>query len=88
MKFQGDIACLAHVLNLVVQDILKALIKEVYNDLDNNLVYNIENEDDDSLDNRAICNESYHKVTRLVGFWVEASAGLVVLSPRLGSRSF
>jgi hypothetical protein len=54
MKFQGDIACLAHVLNLVVQDILKALIKEGYNDLDNNLVYNIENEDDDSLDNRAI----------------------------------
>jgi hypothetical protein len=54
MKFQGDITCLAHVLNLVVQDILKALIKEGYNDLDNNLVYNIENEDDDSLDNRAI----------------------------------
>jgi len=54
MKFQGDIACLAHVLNLVVQDILKALIKEGYNDLDNNLVYNIKNEDDDSLNNRAI----------------------------------
>jgi hypothetical protein len=54
MKFQGDITCLAHVLNLVVQDILKALIKEGYNNLDNNLVYNIENEDDDSLDNRAI----------------------------------
>jgi hypothetical protein len=54
MKFQGDITCLAHVLNLVVQDILKALIKEGYNNLDNNLVYNIENKDDDSLDNRAI----------------------------------
>lgn len=54
MKFQGDITCLAHVLNLVVQDILKALIKEGYNNFDNNLVYNIENEDDDSLNNRAI----------------------------------
>jgi hypothetical protein len=54
MKFQGDITCLAYVLNLVVQDILKALIKEGYNNLDNNLVYNIENEDDDSLNNRAI----------------------------------
>jgi hypothetical protein len=38
----------------VVQDILKALIKEGYNDLNNNLVYNIENEDDNSLNNRAI----------------------------------
>ena len=35
IKFQGDILCLVHVLNLVVQDILKALIKEAYNELDN-----------------------------------------------------
>ena len=52
MKFQGDIACLAHVLNLVVQDILKTLIKDAYIELDNNAVYNIENEqDEDSPDN-------------------------------------
>jgi len=30
MKFQGDIPCIAHVLNLVIQDILKALIKNDY----------------------------------------------------------
>jgi hypothetical protein len=30
MKFQGDIPCIAHVLNLMVQDILKALIKNDY----------------------------------------------------------
>ena len=31
IKFQGDIPCIAHVLNLVIQDILKALIKNDYN---------------------------------------------------------
>ncbi len=50
MKFQGDITCLAHVLNLVVQDILKTLIKDAYIELDNNAVYNIENEDDETLE--------------------------------------
>ncbi|CZT10958.1 uncharacterized protein RAG0_15273 [Rhynchosporium agropyri] len=44
--FQGDISCIAHVLNLVVQDILKAIIKEAYNDLDNIDIYNIENEEE------------------------------------------
>jgi hypothetical protein len=44
MKFQGDIPCLAHVLNLVVQDILKNIIKDAYNDLDNQNIFNIENE--------------------------------------------
>jgi hypothetical protein len=34
------------VLNLVVQDILKTIIKEAYNSLDNNDIYNIENEDE------------------------------------------
>ena len=43
MKFQGDIPCLAHVLNLVVQDILKAIIKDAYNNLNNNNIYNIKN---------------------------------------------
>jgi hypothetical protein len=47
MKFQGDIPCLAHVLNLVVQDILKAIIKDAYNNLDNNNIYNIENEEEE-----------------------------------------
>ena len=30
MKFQGNIPCIAHVLNLAIQDILKALIKNDY----------------------------------------------------------
>ena len=30
IKFQGDIPCIAHILNLVIQDILKALIKNDY----------------------------------------------------------
>jgi DUF1009 family protein len=30
IKFQGDIPCIAYVLNLVIQDILKALIKNDY----------------------------------------------------------
>ena len=47
MKFQGDIPCLAHILNLVVQDILKAIIKDAYNNLDNNNIYNIENEEEE-----------------------------------------
>jgi hypothetical protein len=47
MKFQGDISCLAYVLNLVVQDILKAIIKDAYNNLDNNNIYNIKNEEEE-----------------------------------------
>ena len=47
MKFQGDIPYLAHILNLVVQDILKAIIKDAYNNLDNNNIYNIENEEEE-----------------------------------------
>jgi hypothetical protein len=46
IKFQGDISCLAYVLNLAVQDILKTLIKEAYNNLDNNNIYIIENKRD------------------------------------------
>jgi hypothetical protein len=46
IKFEGDIACVAHVLNLVVQAILKALIKNDYdyNALNNQDVFNIKNE--------------------------------------------
>jgi C4-dicarboxylate transporter len=44
MKFKGDIPCLVHVLNLVVQEILKTIIKEAYNDLDNKNIFNIKNE--------------------------------------------
>jgi hypothetical protein len=46
IAFQGDISCIAHVLNLVVQDILKAIIKEAYNSFNNDDIYNIENEDE------------------------------------------
>jgi predicted transcriptional regulator len=44
------------VLNLAVQNILKTLIKNAYIKLDNNAVYNIENENDDSLNNNTIEN--------------------------------
>lgn len=47
IQFTGDIPCVAHVLNLVVQDILKTIIKDVYNDLDDQNIFNIENEDNE-----------------------------------------
>ena len=31
IKFQGDVPYIAHILNLIIQDILKALIKNDYN---------------------------------------------------------
>jgi len=46
MKFQENISCLAYILNLVVQDILKAIIKDTYNNLNNNNIYNIENKEE------------------------------------------
>ncbi|CZS97989.1 uncharacterized protein RAG0_06877 [Rhynchosporium agropyri] len=52
IKFQGDIACLAHVLNLVVQDILKNIIKDAYSELDNRGdIANIENNREEDLSN-------------------------------------
>ncbi|CZR70301.1 uncharacterized protein PAC_20205 [Phialocephala subalpina] len=44
IKFEGDIPCMAHVLNLVVQDILKALIKDDYDLLNNNNGFEIDND--------------------------------------------
>jgi hypothetical protein len=44
-SFYGDVACLAHILNLVVQDILKIIIKDKYYSLDNN-TYSVENNKD------------------------------------------
>jgi hypothetical protein len=40
IKFQGDIPCIAYILNLVVQDILKALIKNSYNTSYTKDIYN------------------------------------------------
>jgi hypothetical protein len=45
IRFTGDTPCLAHVFNIAVQDILKTLIKDAYNDLDNRNIFNIENEE-------------------------------------------
>ena len=42
IKFQGDIPCIAHVLNLVIQDILKTLIK---NDYDTSYIQDIYNKE-------------------------------------------
>jgi hypothetical protein len=46
IKFYGDVACVVHVLNLSVQDILKVIIKDEYDSLDNN-AYSIENNKDE-----------------------------------------
>jgi hypothetical protein len=45
IKFEGNIHCIAHVLNLVVQIILKTIIKDDYN-TDTNDIYNTENNPD------------------------------------------
>ena len=50
IKFQGDIPCIAHVLNLVIQDILKALIKNNYNTSYTKDIYKAELEEDDKED--------------------------------------
>ena len=44
MRFYGNILYFAHVLNLIVQDILKALIKNAYDDLNDRNIFNIEND--------------------------------------------
>ena len=46
IAFRGDINYLAHVLNIVVNDILNALIKEAKADIDINDIENIRNEGD------------------------------------------
>jgi hypothetical protein len=47
-NFYGDVACVAYVLNLVVQDILKIIIKDEYDSLDNNTSQVENNEDKDT----------------------------------------
>ncbi len=42
--------CLVYILNLIIQDILKALIKDTYSDLNNHDVYNIENDKEEELE--------------------------------------
>jgi hypothetical protein len=44
IAFRGDINCLAYVLNIIVNDILNALIKEAKTDIDINDIENIRNE--------------------------------------------
>jgi formyltetrahydrofolate synthetase len=48
LDFEGDIHCVAHVLNLVAQDIIKAIIKDDFNDISD--VYNVENNNDIDID--------------------------------------
>ena len=55
IKFEGDIPCMAHVLNFAVQDILKALIKDDYDLLNNNNGFQV---DDDLPEDVIIDNSS------------------------------
>jgi hypothetical protein len=48
-KFQGDIACYAHILNIVTQDILKALIKNEADKYDNQAIRAIEDEEEQDI---------------------------------------
>jgi hypothetical protein len=53
IKFEKDTACVVHVLNIAVQAILKALIKNDndYNAFNNQKVYNVENENEENNEN-------------------------------------
>ena len=44
-QFEGDIACCAHVLNIITQDILKALIKNKADKYDNQAIRAMEDEE-------------------------------------------
>jgi hypothetical protein len=48
MKFQGDIPYIAYILNLVIQDILKGLIKNDYNTSYSKDIYNKEKDKEDT----------------------------------------
>jgi CMP-2-keto-3-deoxyoctulosonic acid synthetase len=50
IKFQGDIPCIAHILNSVIQDILKALIKNDYNTSYSKDIYKAELTNDNKED--------------------------------------
>ena len=54
IKFEGDIPYIAHVLNLTIQNILKALIKNDYDLLNNNNGFKVDN----NLPNNIITNNS------------------------------
>jgi hypothetical protein len=60
IKFQGDIPCIAHVLNLVIQDILKALIKNDYDTSYTKDIFVAElNEDEEEAIEQAISKSPY-----------------------------
>jgi hypothetical protein len=52
-SFYRDIAYIVYILDLVVQDILKIIIKNKYNSLDNN-TYSIENNKDIDIINKLL----------------------------------
>ena len=49
-KFQGDIPCFTHVLNLIIQDILKIIIKNDYNI--NQDIFNTENDKEEDISSK------------------------------------
>ncbi len=52
IKFQGNTPCIAHILNLVVQDILKGIIKNDYNTSYSKDIYKEEKEEDNNKENQ------------------------------------
>jgi hypothetical protein len=60
IKFYGDIVCVAYVLNFSIQDILKVIIKNKYDSLDNN-TYSIENNKDEDTTSKFFFN-SFNKI--------------------------
>ena len=54
LRFQGDIPCIAHVLNLVIQDIIKGIIKEDYDSSYINDIYTEENDSEEQNTSKLI----------------------------------
>jgi hypothetical protein len=69
IKFQGDIPCIAHVLNLVIQDILKALIKNNYDTSYKNDVFIVEfDEEEEGIAIKQISSKLFFLYNRYISY--------------------
>jgi hypothetical protein len=51
IKFYKNMAYIIHILNFNIQDILKIIIKDEYNSLNNNII-SIENDEEENISNK------------------------------------